>query len=193
MKFALRVIFFIIAAVFAFLSLMIPGAFSQVQKNKMLLADMKDVVTAINSFKEKVGRLPTDDELSKIEDSLPRRYSLRYDFNFGPPPSQPGEDYPEKALNGGWIIWYWRGEWSEFYSSWDNHYSLEDQVSPSSFYGPFIWAPVASVIFLGLAFLPALKRPNKTLQLTPSRLALLSHDRFSFPSTSLQSLVARSG
>ena len=35
--------------------------------------------------------------------------------------------------------------------------------------------------------------PNKSLQLTPSRLALLSHDRFFFPSTSLQSLYARSG
>ena len=37
------------------------------------------------------------------------------------------------------------------------------------------------------------QRANKALQLTPSRPALLSHDRFSFPSTPPQSLVARSG
>ncbi len=36
-------------------------------------------------------------------------------------------------------------------------------------------------------------RANKTLQLTPSRDASFSHDRLSFPSTSLQSLCARSG
>jgi hypothetical protein len=33
-------------------------------------------------------------------------------------------------------------------------------------------------------------KPNKALQLTPSRGVLLSYDRFSFLSTSLQSLVA---
>jgi hypothetical protein len=158
MKFALRVVFILVAIIFAFFSLIIPGAFSQVQKNKMLLADMKDAVTAIKQFKEKTGHLPTDHELSKIEDSLPRRYSLRYNFSFGPPPSQPGQNYPEKALNDGWIISYWRGEWSEYYSSWDNHYSLEDQLSPSDFYGPFIWAPVASLMFFSLAFLPAFRK-----------------------------------
>ncbi len=41
--------------------------------------------------------------------------------------------------------------------------------------------------------LPNTQKPNKALQLTPSRLTLLSHDRLSFPSTPSQSLCARSG
>jgi hypothetical protein len=36
-------------------------------------------------------------------------------------------------------------------------------------------------------------QPNKTLQLTPSRIAPVSYDRSAFPFTSFQSLVPRSG
>ena len=124
----------------------------------MLLADMRDVVAAIKSFQQRSGRLPTDAELSKIEDALPRRYPLKYDFCFGAPPSQPGENYPSEAKNGGWMIWYWRGEWSEFYSSWDDHYSLEDQADFWRFCGPLIWAPPTAAAFFVLGFIPRLRR-----------------------------------
>ena len=158
MKLALRVILILLGMIFAFGSLLIPASFKQVRKNQMLLSDMQDMVHAIQSFKSKTMRLPNEDELSKIEDSIPRRYSLRYHFHFGVPPSQPDDKYPKEPKDGGWILWYWRGEWSEYYSSWNDHYSLKDQLSPSDFYGPLIWAPIISTVCFGLAaFLPIFK------------------------------------
>jgi hypothetical protein len=157
---ALRIALFVLAAACGLISLMIPASFSQVRKNKMLLADIRDIVVAIKTFNLANGRLPTDDELSKIEDSVPRRYSLKYNFRFGAPPAQAGEHYPTEEKARGWMIWYWRGEWSEFYSSWDDHYSIETQTNVWAFCKPVLWAPPATLMFIGLAVYPWNRKKN---------------------------------
>ena len=170
MKTAIRVLLLVLAVFFGLVSLLIPLSSSQVAKNKKLLADMQDCVRAIKDFEKKSGWLPTQEELGKIEDSLPRRYSLRYGFRFGAPPSQPDMSYPkDRPLSEGWMIWYWRGEWSEYYSSWDDHYSLDEQASWRGFCGPLLFAPLVAAAFLALRMIPALRKeePNQTLQRTP--------------------------
>ena len=169
MKAALRFVFLTLAVLFSLMSLLIPLSASQIAKNKMLLADMRDCVRSIKEFEKNFGRLPSEEELGKIEDSLPRRYSLRYGFRFGAPPSQTDMSYPKaRPESEGWMIWYWRGEWSEYYSSWDDHYSLEHQASWWGFFGPLLFAPLGAVIFFCIRSLNILRKngSNKTLQAT---------------------------
>ena len=175
MKKAIRIILLVLAVIFGLVSLLIPLSSSQVSKNKKLLADMQDCVREVREFEKKFGSLPTEEELGKIEDSLPRRYSLRYGFRFGAPPSQPGMIYPKaKPESEGWMIWYWRGEWSEYYSSWDDHYSLEEQASWWGFCGPLLFAPVISAGFLALRSLRVLRKqgPNKSAHPTAGNVLL---------------------
>jgi hypothetical protein len=176
MKTAIRIILMVLTVLFGLVSLFIPLSSSQVAKNKNLLADMQDCVRAIKEFEKKFGRLPTEEELGKIEDSLPRSYSLRYGFRFGVPPSQRDMSYPKaRPESEGWMIWYWRGEWSEYYSSWDDHYSLEEQASWWGFCGPLLFAPVIAVGFFALRSLRVLRKegPNKPPQTTPGSCAPL--------------------
>jgi hypothetical protein len=147
-----------LAVVFALLALPIPHSASQVRKNRTLLADMQDAVNAIKQFQRDSGRLPNAEELTEIEKRLPRRYSLPYAFHFGAPPAGPEEHLPSEARNGGWILWYWRGEWAEWYTSWDDHYSLAEQTSLWRFCGPLIAAPFGAVLFLALGSLPYFRR-----------------------------------
>src|SRR5262245_43036459 len=130
MKFTIRLLLLALAILFCFISLLIPLSAPQIAKNKMELADMQDCVHAIKDFEKKSGRLPTDEELGKIQDSIPRRYHLRYGFKIGAPPSQAAIKLPTpSAASTGWMIWYWRGEWAEWYTSSDDHYSLLEQAS----------------------------------------------------------------
>jgi hypothetical protein len=124
------------------LSVLILGTSSnQIRKNKIALSDMQAVVQRIREFKTRAGRLPTEEELHHLGAS---------GFRFGAPPR--GSAPELHAQPGGWIIWYWRGEWSEYYTSWDDHYSLEEGISLMSFCGPFFFLPAAAALCLVLSF-----------------------------------------
>ena len=158
---AFRLTLFALAGLCGLISLLILASVNQVNKNEMLLTDVRSIVAAIYAFKQTNDRLPTVSELSTLEDSVPRRYPLKYNFKFGVPPSQPGENYPTQLKAGEWIIWYWRGEWSEYYSSWDNHYSLEEQTDLWNFCKPILWAPFATIALIGLGIYPWKRKPAK--------------------------------
>jgi hypothetical protein len=124
----------------AVLSLIVVAAgANQVAKNRRVLADMEDRVAAIEALQSREARLPSTDELASISQTLPVRY-FQYDYHLdttaggGADPSYP-QGWP---ASGGWVLWFWRGEWAEYYSSWDRHYTLGDQLSWWAFCWPGI-------------------------------------------------------
>jgi hypothetical protein len=122
----------------AALSLIVVAAgLKQVAKNRLVLADMQDRVTAIEAFQSREARLPSVDELASISQALPVRY-FDYDYQLDTT-ADGGVDsgYPRGwPASGGWVLWFWRGEWAEYYSSWDRHYTLVDQLSWWAFSWP---------------------------------------------------------
>jgi hypothetical protein len=101
---------------------------------------MRAVVRSVREFKAKAGRLPTNEDLYQLSG-----------YYFGQPPPSPGA--PELHVPpGGWIIWYWRGEWPEYYTSWDDHYSLEEGLSLWGFCRPLTFMPVAAVLCFVFSF-----------------------------------------
>jgi hypothetical protein len=145
------------------LSLLIVGTSGkQIAKNRLVLADMQDRVSAIEGFQSREGRLPTAGELASMSQTLPVRY-LQYDYELQ---TRPGggidSDYPQGwPASGGWILSFWRGEWTEYYSSWDRHYTLADQLS----WWAFSWPGVVGFgIAAGLLLLcrsPLLRGPKQ--------------------------------
>jgi hypothetical protein len=113
----------------------------QAAKNKTVLADMKDRVSAVQAFASKEGRLPDRKEFTNLIASLPVRFTT-FDYQL----SDARETTPVKIEGlqtwpkGGWVLYFWRGEWFEWYSSWNDHYSLADQVTIWSFGGSFMIA-----------------------------------------------------
>lgn len=126
--------------------------YRQVEKNKLVFADFKDRVSAVRVFIRDVGRLPGESELAEITAALPvREFKYKYEL----------ADSPEKMVHinklgnwpkGGWALYFWRGEWHEWYSSWNDHYYMEDQLSLWGFAGPFI---IGAAVFSALCFFAA--------------------------------------
>ena len=147
----------------------VAGGPKQVAKNRRTLADMQERIAAIEAFQSKEARLPSDEELARIDQGLPVRDS-RFNYWLDTTPyrvAQPG--YPQGwPASGGWVLRLWRGEWEEYYSSWDRHYTLGDQLSWWAFSWPgFIGFAIAGVLFL-LSRLPLLRsrdRSNHAMQL----------------------------
>ena len=133
----------------------------QVAKNRLVLADMQDRVTAIEAFQSREARLPSAGELASISQTLPVRY-FQYDYQLDTTAGG-GVDsgYPQGwPASGGWVLWFWRGEWAEYYSSWDRHYTLGDQLSWWAFSWPGILGFAIAAGLLLLSRLPLLRGPK---------------------------------
>ena len=119
-------------------------SWKQINKNQKVLADMKDRVVAIRGFQKDHERLPTKNELEGISRSLPVRYTA-YDYELQT--SSNGmlsiTNWPQ---SGGWALSFWRGEWTEYYTSWNEEYSLTQQASWWGFCGPLLFCPVVAVL-----------------------------------------------
>jgi hypothetical protein len=136
----------------------------QVAKNKAVFADMKDCVSAVQAFAIKEGRLPDHNEFTNIIATLPIRYH-RYNYELS--------DSPEKARiqieglkswpKGGWVLYFWRGEWHEWYSSWNGRYSMANQLTIWNFGGPIIIG--AALLGLGCFFAIQHKRLRKNTEM----------------------------
>lgn len=129
----------------------------QIHKNKLELADMKDRVAAVEKFEFKNNRLPTKDEFPSLLIGLPVRYAEVYEI------ASTSRDCPFEVAGGwpntpGWVIYFWRGEWYDYYTSWNKHYTLAEQATWWGFCGPMLFCPVAAVLFIGLGFLPVLRQ-----------------------------------
>jgi len=130
----------------------------QIHKNQLELADMNDRVGAVEKFEIKNNRPPTKEELPNVLAGLPVRYFANgYELAATP------EDCPITIPGGwpktpGWVLYFWRGEWYEYYTSWNKHYTLAEDATWWGFCGPMLFCPVAAALFVGLSFLPVLKR-----------------------------------
>ena len=109
-------------------SLLFLGTFTQNEKDQAVFADMKDRVAAVRTFTAREGRLPNDIEFSSLIASLPVRY-YRYDYKLSDSPEKTSLAIEGlgKESKGGWVLYFWRGEWHEWYSSWNDHYSLANR------------------------------------------------------------------
>ena len=117
---------------------------SQLAKNIEVRADMRDRIAAVHSFIAREHRLPTEDEFTSISALLPTRYTnYQYEINAGFPdaPSPPKEGLDQHY----WTLSFWRGEWAEHYSSWDDRDTLARQSSAITYYLPHICIPLATV------------------------------------------------
>jgi hypothetical protein len=144
---AIRRVILSVAIIIALLSLLdIAGGWRQIAKNRSVLADMEARVSAIKEFQRAEGRLPSETELAGISERLPTRY-FGYDYQLDTRPGgRVDSGYPTGwPASGGWVLWFWRGEWAEYYSSWDGHYTLRDQLSWWAFCWPSVIALAAAV------------------------------------------------
>ncbi len=147
MKIILRLLFLALACLCGLLSLLVALSAKQIEKNKMILADMRDCVRAIQEFDKKSGRLPTDSELKVIAESVPQRYLSGHSYYFSTPPVHTGGENKK-----GWMIEVWRSEWAETYTSWNNHFSVEEGASWWGFCGPLLFTPIGAMGFGVLFF-----------------------------------------
>ena len=105
-------------------------------------------------------RLPK--RLASISEAQPVRYH-QYDYHLDTTAGG-GVDsgYPQGwPASGGWVLWFWRGEWAEYYSSWDGHYTLADQLSWWDFCWPNLVGFAIAAGLLLLSRLPLLRDPKQ--------------------------------
>ena len=151
--------FFLIAALAAFGPLTHK---TQNAKNFIVLADMKERVEAVREFQRQKARLPTDEELAALSSALPVRLH-RYEYHIEASKGSSDPDYPQNwPATGGWVLSFWRGEWWEYYSSWDDRYTLSKQLTAWDGYGFPLAVAIGLVLVSRVGFLQDRKKqPNK--------------------------------
>lgn len=152
-----RYILLLLAIVFSGLSCLLLLSAKQISKNRLELADMRDRVGAVRRFQTEQGRLPNDKEFRTLCTSLPVRY-FSFQYYIASKPEDCTIQIPEGWKSGGWVMWYWRGEWFEHYSSWDDYYTLAEQASWWGFCGIMVFFPFIALLSFALWFATALKR-----------------------------------
>jgi hypothetical protein len=154
MKTKLQNRLFVVAAVLGVIALPIPLTEMQVSKNRAQLANMRDRVQAVRSFQKRASRFPTHEELMQISQTLPDRYGYH--------PTYWLDKSPDENTHG-WTLSFLRGEGAARYTSWDDHYTLSDQVLWRPFWGPLWWPLISSGLssILLFAFAFALKIKNR--------------------------------
>jgi hypothetical protein len=167
MKKAARIAIILLAVLFALIAAL--AAFgplthkTQNAKNLLVLADMKDRVQAVREFQRQNERLPSKEELAGLSSALPVRY-FRYDYYIETSKVSHDPDYPQDwPATGGWVLSFWRGEWWEYYSSWDDRYTLSKQLTAWDGYGFPLAVAIGLVLLSRVSFLQNRKKqpPNK--------------------------------
>jgi len=104
-----------------------PGASRTIEHSRELEQSFKTASKYITSFKEKNGRMPTEQEFDAWAKAFP---SKPYDSPNGM--WLKVSSFPDEAIKQfgdppkeSFLLVYWRGEWEEYYASWANRTSLE--------------------------------------------------------------------
>lgn len=103
-------------------------------KNLRINRDFKAAVSRVQDFRSEKGRLPTDLEMAAITAKLPvRGHQFDYELNITHSliPLPPGSVLNDEV----WTLSFWRGEWREYYLSWNGYNSLDWQSSWFMFCG----------------------------------------------------------
>ena len=110
---------------------------SQILNDQRIFEALSDGKRAIEMFVQKHHRIPTNEEwisisLEYTENSIEPWYNS-YEIHYFPNnfPDEVIEKYGEPQ-NQGYVIWLWRGEWSEYYVSWKNHFTVSPQSITTS-------------------------------------------------------------
>ena len=166
MKKSARVMILLLAALFGLFAVL--AAFgplthkTQNAKNLVVLADMKDRVQAVREFQRQNARLPSNQEIAALSSVLPIRY-FRYEYQIETSPISRDPDFPKNwPTAGGWVLSFWRGEWKEYYSSWDDRYTLSTPLTLCDGYGFPLAVAIGLVLMSRLSFLQNRKKePNQ--------------------------------
>ena len=115
--------------------------------DKKLLAEMKLRVAAVREFQVSRGRLPEDDEINEIWSKLPKGKGVFYRLQtIGHVEIPRGGKEVTLSGKGDWVVSVWMGEHSEYYSSWDDHYSPTQPWSWYNVEGPMLFSPLIAMI-----------------------------------------------
>lgn len=140
------------ALILGLLSILVIATVMQFAKNYVELASMKNCVRAVREFEKHYTRLPTNEELTQISKTLPD-LGYRVECNIQTSRNAYDDRSPTNwPKSGGWVLLYWRGSWNEYYSSWDDHYTLADAMSFKYYWGPFRFAPLLCVLLLAISY-----------------------------------------
>jgi hypothetical protein len=133
------------------LSVLVIATIMQFANNYGELVSMKNCVRAVREFEKHNTRLPTNEELTRISKTLPD-WGYRVECNIQTSRNAYDDRSPANwPKSGGWVLSYWRGSWNEYYSSWDDHYTLADAMSFKYYWGPFRFAPLLCVLLLAIS------------------------------------------
>ncbi|RLS39288.1 MAG: hypothetical protein DWH81_08735 [Planctomycetota bacterium] len=110
-------------------------------KNLRINRDFKAAVSCVQDFRSVTGKLPTDIELAMLTAKLPVR-EHRFNYEVNSTLSLVPQPAGGELNNTVWTLSFWRGEWAEYYLSWNGYNSLDWQSS---------W-----LLFCGLQSLPTL-------------------------------------
>jgi hypothetical protein len=130
----------------------------QIHKNRLELAAMRDRVAAVEKFELKNNRPPAKDEFQGLLAVLPSRYG-RHPYEIASTsddcPIKVSGDWPKTS---GWVLYFWRGEWYEYYCSWNKYHTLTGQASWWGFCGIILFMPLVGCVLIAGSFIPALNR-----------------------------------
>jgi hypothetical protein len=129
----------------------------QIHKNRLELADMRDRVAAVEKFELKNNRLPAKDEFQALLAALPSRYG-KHAYEIASSDNCPIIVSGDSPKTPGWVIFFWRGEWFEYYCSWNKYYTLTEQASWWGFCGIILFMPLVGCVLIAGSFIPALNR-----------------------------------
>ncbi|MCX7008286.1 MAG: hypothetical protein NTY53_13740, partial [Kiritimatiellaeota bacterium] len=158
-RYRLRQVLIAVASILGVIWIPIPFTAVQIYYNREELANMQDRVQAVQEFQVRHLRLPDQQELNRLSEGLPDRlgFHRNYCIRESPPLSGSGVvGFPSGwPVAGGWALEFSRGESRDYYSSWDNHYTLTGQLSWRVFWGPLWWplqcAGIGSILLFAIA------------------------------------------
>lgn len=131
-------------------AIMFFACIAQLSRNRKVHGDFMDRVQLVSDFRNKEGRLPTDIELNQLSGSLPVRF-FRYNYEINTTLSKVTRPPHGELSVDNWTLSFWRGEWSEYYLSWNGENTLDWQASGFRMGGTFVLPPLIITIgcFLG--------------------------------------------
>jgi hypothetical protein len=150
-----RLIFWIIAVplwgvsgLFALLSLLsMLDAPNVAAKNQAQRAALLRRGELVGRYLKANGRLPSKEEFAKASTNLNDGSIYQYELSTSRPEAGEGfkfPQWPEGKQN--FAIWYWRGEWSEFYDSNSRSTTLDETSKSSCWIKNALWPLGVSLI-----------------------------------------------
>jgi hypothetical protein len=123
----------------------------QIKKNREFKnTQLAPLVNKVDSFLVTNNRLPSEGEFNKMYRTLTLLPTVEY-YQADKFEGIPELDKIQKGREN-YVLVAWRGEWNEYYTSWDDHYSVDDFTKLEGLYN-FLF----SLLIGGLPFILILK------------------------------------